>query len=413
MHQQSISISPPTVVFIDHIDGDLQIKGWERPEALIRCDNQADLSITNENEALHINCRDNCSICLPFAADIHIGEVQGDSWFKGLEKRLQIEHVHGSVVLQHTPELQLKTVEGELTADKISGNMIIDQAHGDVFINHLEKGCAIQKVSGALHLYDIKGDIYASTEGDAYLRQKHPTQASCQIISSGDIHCQLPKGIHARVSLISEANVIQIQLLNENDIYESREKQLTLGEGKADFRLSANGKIFFSCRDYNWEKSAGFEAGFDFDFQNISESFIGEMEAQFSKQMAVLNEHMEKLTETLNTMPLPDREIERMVERARQSSVTAAQRAQEKMARAQRKLEQKLAAAKRKSDSRAGRYSQDHAGFHFQWDFKPKPASPVDEEISQDERLVILRMLEEKKISLEEADNLLRALEGE
>jgi hypothetical protein len=40
------------------------------------------------------------------------------------------------------------------------------------------------------------------------------------------------------------------------------------------------------------------------------------------------------------------------------------------------------------------------------------PAAPQGDPISDDERLVILKMLQEKKITLEEAEKLLAALEG-
>ena len=40
------------------------------------------------------------------------------------------------------------------------------------------------------------------------------------------------------------------------------------------------------------------------------------------------------------------------------------------------------------------------------------PPTPPGEPVSEDERLVILHMLEEKKINMEEAEQLLSALEG-
>lgn len=413
MHQQSIPIPPSGEIFIDHIEGDLQVKGWDRSDVLIRSANKEDLSIVDENEGLRIDCRDDCNLCLPTAANIRVGQVGGNARFKFLDNHLQINHINGSAVLHKVSEVQLNIVEGDLMANKIAGNMVIDQIHGDVFINRLEKGCAIQKVSGSLHLSDINGDIYASAEGDATLRQTHAIQTGFNINSQGDIHCQLPKGVNAQVSFKSEAKSIQVQLSNENNLYETHEKQIILGEGKEQLKLSAKGKIVFSCRDLSWQNVGDFEEVFDNDILEISKSYIQQMEAQFVKQMDLLNDHMEKITETINEASLPNAEVERMVERARQSSVIAAQRAQDKMQRAQIKLEQKLAAARRKLEAKAGRHSHDHAGIHIQWDLKSKTPPPADEQVTQDERLIILRMLEQKKISLQEAENLLRTLEGE
>ena len=42
----------------------------------------------------------------------------------------------------------------------------------------------------------------------------------------------------------------------------------------------------------------------------------------------------------------------------------------------------------------------------------PVPPPPPGEKVSEEERLMILRMLEQKKISMDEAEKLLSALEG-
>jgi hypothetical protein len=413
MHQQSISIPASAEISIDHICGDLQIKGWERPEALIRTSSQEKLSITRENDNLRIDCRDDCSLRVPFAAIIHVSQVDGDARFKYLDNRLQIDHINGSVVFHKISEVQLNIVEGDLMANKIAGNAVIDQVHGDALINYLEKGCALQKVSGGLHLYNIAGDIFASTEGDAFLCQKRPHQASCEIISRGDVHCQLPADTHAQVTLKSSSSNIQVRLRDERMLIKEPEKSLTLGNGNNPLLLSAEGAIYFSCQDHDWQAINDFEAGFDNDFQDISKSYIHQMETQFEKQMDLINDHMEKLSETLGNIPIYNVEVDHMVERARRSSEIAAQRAQEKMARAQRKLEQKVAAAQRKAEFKISRHPHDRSGIRVQWDIKNPPSTPGNDEVTQDERLMILQMLEQKKISLQEAENLLSALEGE
>ncbi len=43
---------------------------------------------------------------------------------------------------------------------------------------------------------------------------------------------------------------------------------------------------------------------------------------------------------------------------------------------------------------------------------RPPVAPTMDDKVSDDERLTVLRMLQEKKISLEQAEKLLAALEG-
>jgi hypothetical protein len=86
------------------------------------------------------------------------------------------------------------------------------------------------------------------------------------------------------------------------------------------------------------------------------------------------------------------------------------------MRRAQEKLERKLEDARRKEEQRANtsnRWAARSTGQSWKFDFPTPPTPPVmNEPVSEDERLLILRMLEQKKISLAEADELLSALEG-
>ncbi len=48
----------------------------------------------------------------------------------------------------------------------------------------------------------------------------------------------------------------------------------------------------------------------------------------------------------------------------------------------------------------------------WNWDISPHAPEEGSEAVSDDERLIILRMLQEKKISLDEAEKLLAALES-
>jgi hypothetical protein len=85
------------------------------------------------------------------------------------------------------------------------------------------------------------------------------------------------------------------------------------------------------------------------------------------------------------------------------------------MRRTQEKLERKLEAARRKEELRARaaeRRSQARSRGSWSFEWSPGSSSPPKEEgVSDEERLMILRMLEQKKISLQETEDLLAALE--
>jgi hypothetical protein len=82
------------------------------------------------------------------------------------------------------------------------------------------------------------------------------------------------------------------------------------------------------------------------------------------------------------------------------------------------KLDLKVAAAQRKADrkaraaaARAARKERQSRGERGYTIMPPPPSKPVDP-VSEEERMMILQMLQDKKISVEQAEKLLAALEG-
>jgi DNA-binding transcriptional MerR regulator len=128
-----------------------------------------------------------------------------------------------------------------------------------------------------------------------------------------------------------------------------------------------------------------------------------------------LNEQMASLTASISRAGLSPEETERIMQRARERSERANAQTQEKVRRAQEKLERKLETARRKEEQR-GQQSGGGARYGrsaWQFNFPPTPpAPPAKESVSDVERLTILRMLEQKKITIDEAEQLLSALEG-
>jgi hypothetical protein len=111
-------------------------------------------------------------------------------------------------------------------------------------------------------------------------------------------------------------------------------------------------------------------------------------------------------------------EMQHVIDRAKRSSEEASLRAHEKMLRAEEKLKHKMSTAQRKMENRSDHHGHGTAGkphWSFRWS-QPQPgnsssgyAAAAD---TEKERLAILQMLQEKKISLEQAELLLKSLEG-
>jgi hypothetical protein len=283
--------------------------------------------------------------------------------------------------------------------------------------------CLLDEVAGNLDLRDIEGEIRANAHGNARVRLSILAGADFQINAEGNVQCRIPEDASLRLNLSSRGQLIKIRLPIESKTYQGQSYELTVGSGEAKMSISAGGMIFLSGQAGGWTDAD--ERDFDFgeEFSGISEEFnqqiAQQVEAQIEAQMEAitrqLNEQMANLSTTIGKAGLSEEQTERIIQRARESSERATARAQERMRRAQEKLERKLEAARRRTELKAqaaARRSQSRSKRSWNFEWPSPPPAPAKEPISDEERLMILRMLEQKKITLEEAEQLLAALEG-
>jgi hypothetical protein len=222
------------------------------------------------------------------------------------------------------------------------------------------------------------------------------------------------------LSLSSEAGIIRVLTPEISRTFQQEQCELTLGDGQATMQLAAGGLLYLTGQG-GWEgpgpEAASAEEGFVRLPEDFSEQITQQVEAQIEAQMQAMtrqiNEQMELLTQRFSGAGMSADEIERIMAQARQVSERETTRAQEKMRRAQEKLERKLEAAQRQREKAADRRTRGAGRQSWSFDWPPPPPAPAppNEPVSDEERLMILRMLEQKKISLEEAEQLLAALE--
>jgi hypothetical protein len=193
---------------------------------------------------------------------------------------------------------------------------------------------------------------------------------------------------------------------------------LVLGEGDASLTMSASGNVTLSSRPPDWNMGA-FEVGIGDEYEHLADTLDEEISAQIDAQMEMMEEELQiqidNLATSLDTTGLSPEEAERIAQRTRKATERANQRAQEKMRRAQEKMHRKLDAARRRAERKT------RAAERAARDRRRRPESPtwsssrtraVSEPVSEEERLMILQLLEQGKVTTEEAEQLLAALEG-
>jgi hypothetical protein len=418
MHKQVFDVSDSPKVTITTTGG-LVLKGSGLPEVAVKTDSQDDLDVTANGEEISIHSRSNLVVSLPRGSSVLVENVHRQAVIKGIEGPLKIGEVRGSCVLKDTGQVDIDHIHGDLAAKRIEGSLSLRLVNGNVSVRRIDKDFRVgDQIHGNLVLDDVDGSIEAVVNGNASLRIDPATGENYSIKARGNIVGRLPEDASVDIEIV-RASRIRVDF-KSTDVSKTVEAPhtLTIGDGDAKMRLEAGGRVLLQQRAPDWEMMGSFDTDFDAErtAEEIGRHVTEQVEAQVEMIESQLEEQLNHLAASLGASGLSPEVSERIARKAREASARATARTQEKMARAQEKMQRKLEAAQRKIEQRtrtAERKAQarESRSWGPGW-AKSGTSAPVSDPVTEEERLLILQMLSEKKISLEEADKLLEALEG-
>ena len=411
MGTRTLATSPTPLVIVEAVYGDLQIKGWDRSEVQVQSSEAEGAGLVEQGDALLVRSRGDCLLYLPVGAGVTITSVYGGAGIQGIEGALNIARILGSLQLLDVGETRIDSVYGELRLEQVAGGIAVSQVLGNVIVRDVRGSSTIERIAGNLDLRDTQGDIRTSVGGNARLYPGSLSGELYQVNSGGELLFRAPAEADAQVSLSCGAGRMRVELPTGTNIYHERVHQLTLGNGSVKIELSAGGAIIFEAKEA--EMPIDGTSGASESFTPLIEDIGQQVTAQIQDQMKILDARMAHLSAVIAGAGLPAAESERIMRQTQMAN----ERAQEKMRRARARLDRKLAAAQRKVEqkeraARRKQESQARTSYSYERPTPPIPPAPAGySPITDEERLIVLRMLQEKKITLAEAEQLLAALE--
>jgi len=341
---------------------------------------------------------------VPQNIPVRIEHIGGDAFLSGIPSRLEIQKVGGDLLVEKCAQVDLAIAGGDLTARMISGPFNIQKVSGDLRGEELAGGLSVESVGGDARFQAAGGGLRLRVGGDLILAL--PVAGSEEVVlkAGGDITLFVAAQVGAQLDLSSGGRDICIEV-GGNRIQSDDPVFVTkLGDGSRPLRARAGGDI--QVRDEAWNED------------DLSEEFDQQLE------------EWEKWKSNQGTRQMDWNNLE---SRIRNRAEAGARRAEGRVREAMERVERKT--------RREGMFG------NFNWgNFNPQPparppapAAPVppmapqpfgdttsqyaqgvstpdypeQSGVSNDERMLVLKMLQEHKITLEEAEELLKSLEGD
>ena len=392
-------------IVIENVEGDLQIRGWNRPELFLRCDDDSAEVVQGES-GVRLTVRDDAMLQLPVDATLRIRHIAGDAQISSILGTVTIEYVEGDLSVRDCGALSVQKVSGDLTARAIRGDMRCANVESDLRVAGIHGALFAENVGNDVDLSDVRGSVYLTAGDDVSARLLLLAGATYEINAGNDITLRMQVEPSARMMLTARGD-IQFRKLNVPQTRTQGSVQITLGAGEAALTLVAGNDM--SLVGLSLEEMGDLTLEMGADLGNRAAELAQQIATQIEAQVgSVARQLDEKLSSFSNG--------EELASRIQEKIQGALRRAEERVSEAMRNAETRTRdAEKRAADAERRRERFGHGFPGSGWPQPPTPPPPprpprAKAPVSEEERLLILRMVSEGKISVEQAEKLLNAL---
>jgi DUF4097 and DUF4098 domain-containing protein YvlB len=404
-----------TRIVLENISGSLRLSGWDQNQLEVESADRSTKVDQREN-AFFISSSSDCLVHVPRQASVTINKIGGDARIKALQGPLEIDTISGDLTLRHTGAVKANRVSGDISAKKVFGTLIVKEVSGDCSVRGVTGDAVAEKVSGDVYFRDVVGSARAVASGDVILNLDFKPDLQYEFKASGDVLCRIVSSNSAKI-VAQFSGDFSVDAPGAKVEGGGGQRVITLGDGASQVNLRASGDISITSQSGDPEAMG---EHFGDEFGVMAEEFSAHIESQIEAHMADLEKHLSHIGGTKGDKM--SARVQEAMDRARRKAEAARQRAQSRADAVQRRAEAKIEAIHRRAEAKAERGKR----FGFTLDLgksfapprppmpptPPRPPKPASEPVSDEERMAILRMVEQKKISIEEAEKLLAALEG-
>jgi hypothetical protein len=432
MYQKRITTSESPRVEVTACQGDLVVTTWDNTEVLIEVDSEEVLTVEEREGAVALATNRDCSLTIPAGASLIVVQAQGNLSIQGVGGTVEVATLQGDAQLQGgAASVSLSTVQGDLNVERwtaafnagtVQGDARVRQVNGPVDLGTVGGDLSAEEIKGPLSARSVAGDAYlrqlngmlylsdvgadlvgrawtagadvAQVGGDASLKTVFTGPFTYEIQARGNVVAKALPGSNATFTLQAAKGRLMAKGLT-GEMTEEGQWQAVTGDGEAQVTLtSTNGNVLLKAVGEGDEDQERVAFTFAADFGRIgAEAGMAAQELASRIQQRVADRLAKIDFETI----------------ARREAEKARRQAEREAAKAQRLAEK----ARRKAE-RAQRRAQKKMKWHFEWDagHGSQRTAGRSQASSDEERLAVLKMLAEGKISTQEAETLLQALEG-
>jgi hypothetical protein len=346
------------------------------------------IRVNQSAETLYVETHANLDLVVPRSVPVIVEKVGGSAFIQDLDQSVVVQKVGGDLALRRIGTFRLDKVGGSCLVEENSQPSVIHKVGGDLTVRSAVTPCQVDSIGGSGDLQLLGGGgLEARAGGDLRVYFGAPFTGLVNLRAGANINAYLPESTSASFVLESGAESIDLDLKRQsqanNQNIVSRRYEFVLGESENRFEARTGGDIRVSDeeiqpepiteeldrRENAWKNarerrgSSSWSGGFGFDRNSAWADMISR--------------------------------------RAQEASRRAEHRAHSVSRRTEEQIRRAAEREMRHVDVRFGGPP-----------VPPVPPVPPAPKVTEQERMMVLQMLQDNKITVEQAEALLAALEG-
>lgn len=428
--KQTLNISHENPIVHIKAYGGLQIMGGESTEVICDVESPDLVTLLEEEGQVYVTANASCQLTLPVSSFIEIEKGMGSIEIEHNENQIKIGKVLGNLILQHVKTAKVGKIGGNfsvrhasdiISVGKVGGEIVVENVgsfsceksggrcfckdiQGDFSLGKAGGGTKAENITGKLVLNKLGGSLVAknvniakdiSVGGDVRIKSSCTFVEDIALRAGGDIHVSLDDWLDGQnlsfraggdvdVALDEgfEGAVFSLSSSSEDIRINFKNLDLEIDQGHYDYQVGES------------DRKIDIAAGGDIAISGLSD-------VEFNGEKVI-----EDLSEYFDYQESPYSEL--IQDRVR----FATRKADAKIKAAQVRLEQ--------IQEQVEKFRGFDVGFEGTENIpEPAPVPPIPpvsrgvrkKGATDEERLMILKMLQEKTISVDEAETLFKALE--
>jgi hypothetical protein len=373
--KRTIRTSDTPQVTIEECLGNLTVRAnTENEITLLVQDGEGDEAAWQpEGDALSIAIPANGTLVCPSGTALTVRRVLGNLRIERVKGSVVIGVVHGNTALREVDAVLLERALGNLSAREVAGRLESQDVRGNTRVRRVGELLTLGEVGGNLVAEGLTGGLMAErVRGNVRMGPPFSPEAAYRVEAHGNLTVHLPPD--ASLEMVLRAGG-QVRSRVPGLALEPGEEETrgTLGSGESTLEADVKGNVTL-------RPSEGHEA---MDMSTGWDELGAHVEWQMNDALARMATYLEESLGRVDGEQVRHR-VDRATEQARRRAEQAAERARMRAEQAERRW-------RRASGQRS---------------------APIEQGATDEERLRVLRMVEEGKITPEQASDLLGAIEG-